>query len=154
MSDTRAKYENVDHDLLYSMVMDGNPEQVDQLAAKWNSLKTDMNNLATALTNDLAGLLKTWNSASGDEYNKRVTSVATFANTVAGEFGSVDSGLKLMSGPLREAKGNAPDPAETADNDSMVGGMVAGATAGSVAGPFGTLAGGVLGGVFGHDRDE
>src|SRR3954465_1487971 len=122
MSDTRAKYDHLDHNLLYSMVMDGDPEQVDKLGAKWNSLKTDMNNLATALSNDLAGLAKTWSSKSGDEYHKRVSSVVTFANTVAGEFGSVDSGLKLMSGPLREAKANAEDPAETADNDSMVGG--------------------------------
>jgi len=85
MSDTRARYENLDHNLLYSMVMDGDPEQVDKLAAKWNSLKTDMNNLATALNNDLAGLATSLRASIGVLAGEKASSSKPEGPTPRGE---------------------------------------------------------------------
>ena len=154
MSDLHGRYAGLSHQALYDMVMAGKPAQVRLVGAAWNRLRTDMNNLASAVDADLRGLFRTWSSPAGEEYRDRVGSIVTFANLVAGEFGSVETSLNLMAGPLEHAIATSDSPAETDDHDSMVDGALRGASTGAAGGPAGAVAGLVVGATFGHQQDE
>lgn len=149
-----ARYENTSHEELYQQLMAGDPEQIDGLAAHWRSIHDTVSGLASALRRDLTALLPSWEGAAGQEYQRRVASVVTFAETLAAEFDEIRSGLTTMAEGLREAQRDAESPEETDDHDGLLGGAGAGALAGSRFGVGGAVVGGVIGGITGYNQDE
>jgi hypothetical protein len=149
------RYRNLSHSDLYAMLNAGNPDQVDDLASKWKSLQDTADLLATTLARDLERLGGEWDSESGREFARRVGLIVSYAQMLTSEFGHVKDGLALMSGPLREAKKQAENPADTDDVDKTLKGAATGATiGGAIAGPGGAMVGGVIGGMMGHNQDE
>lgn len=146
MSDFYGRYQHVSHAELYQQLMAGQPGQVDGLAAEWQTMEQTLNSLAGDLESDLEKLRTSWQSASGEEFQRRVRAIVQYARDLADSFHNVREGLTMMSGPLREAQAKAEHPDETDDYDKTI----KGALYGSVAGVPGML----IGGIYGHQKDE
>lgn len=146
MSDFYGRYQHVSHAELYQQLMAGQPGQIDGLAAEWQTMEQTLNSLAGDLESDLEKLRNSWQSASGEEFQRRVGAIVTYARDLADSFHNVREGLTMMSGPLREAQAKAEHPDETDDYDKTVKGALFGSLAG--------VPGMVIGGIYGHQKDK
>jgi uncharacterized protein YukE len=148
------RYKHLTHQELYAKLHAGVPGQVDGLATAWKSIQDTANELAAALRRDLDRLQPRWDSAAGREFQRRMELIAGYAQSLAGDFDSMRSGLTTMSGALTEALRKAESPDKTDDLDKTISGAAKGAAIGAVLGPAGSVVGGVVGGALGHNKDE
>ncbi|PZF93430.1 WXG100 family type VII secretion target, partial [Micromonospora deserti] len=146
MSEYIQRYQHVSHQQLYDGVMAGKPSQVDGVAADWTSLKGILDDLRRDLSGDLDKLANTWTGAAGQEFQRRLTLIAEYADTLGQGMADVSRGLTLMADQLRTAQQQAESPAETDDHDKAVSGAVKGAVFG--------VPGIVVGGLLGHQQDK
>jgi uncharacterized protein YukE len=145
-SDPTGRYAGVSHQTLYDQLKAGDPEQVDGLATHWSTMSSTLSDVSRPLATDLARLAGSWEGSSGTEFQRRLTLVANYADSLSEEYSRVGEGLALQSNPLRAAQAQAEHPDETDDNDQMWKGVAKGSVAG--------VPGMVIGGVFGHNKDE
>ncbi|HEY3505127.1 MAG TPA: hypothetical protein VGN37_20370 [Actinocatenispora sp.] len=141
------KYKKYSHDDLYKWLKAGDPNQVDGLLDEWKKIVDGTHDMSTNLDTELETLGGQWTSASGDEFDRRMGKVSSFANNLSIDIGTFRTTLQSMSTELRNAQKQNEDPENTDDNDSTVGGAVVGYV---VAGPVG----GLVGGIMGHNRDK
>ncbi|MFF3867506.1 WXG100 family type VII secretion target [Micromonospora sp. NPDC001898] len=147
MSEYTARYEHVSHEKLYEAVKAGDPAQIDGLAAKWDSMKGTLDDLARDLKGDLDKLANGWTGDAGREFQRRLSLVVDHSTTLSEGMTDVRQGLTLMATHLRTAKKDAESPDETDDHDKAVSGAIKG---GAVLGP----AGAIVGGIMGHNQDK
>ncbi|WP_229402635.1 WXG100 family type VII secretion target [Micromonospora okii] len=147
MSEYTARYEHVSHEKLYEAVNAGDPAQIDGLAAKWNSMKGTLDDLARDLRGDLDKLANGWTGDAGREFQRRLSLVVDYSTTLSEGMADVRQGLTLMATHLRTAKKEAESPEETDDHDQAVSGAVKGGVT------FG-LPGAIVGGIMGHQQDK
>ncbi|MER5702474.1 WXG100 family type VII secretion target [Micromonospora sp. NPDC002296] len=147
MSEYTARYEHVSHEKLYEAVQAGDPAQIDGLAAKWDSMKGTLDDLARDLKGDLDKLANGWTGDAGREFQRRLSLVVDHSTTLAEGMTDVRQGLTLMATHLRTAKKDAESPDETDDHDKTISGAIKG---GAVLGP----AGAIVGGIMGHNQDK
>ncbi|MER7416634.1 WXG100 family type VII secretion target [Micromonospora peucetia] len=146
MSEYTQRYEGVGHQQLYDGVMAGQPGQIDGVAAQWTSLKGMLDGLSRDLSSDLDKLANTWTGSASQEFQRRLTLVTDYADTLGEGMADVSRGLTLMAGELRTARKQAESPAETDDHDQTVSGAAKGAVFG--------VPGMVIGGLLGHQQDK
>jgi len=148
-------YAALSHEVLYKMLMVGDPGQVDGLASEWSSVQGTVEHLAASLGRDLAALHEVWAAESGTEFQRRVGIVSAYSADLGRDFDALHQGLTLMAGALREARAKAENPADTDDSDSTLSSAATGAlVGGAVAGAPGAAVGATIGAVFGHEQDE
>lgn len=151
MSDLENYYRGIDHTQLYNQLHEGNPKQVDALAARWQSFVDTADGLANQLAADLNKVAGGWDGSAGAEFQRRVGLVVTATRNVSVDGNNTKIYLSTSAGYLRNALESAepaPNPNHARD-DSMMGGA-----AGSLLGPVGTIVGGVIGNELGHQQDE
>ncbi|WP_428962410.1 WXG100 family type VII secretion target [Micromonospora fluostatini] len=146
MSEYTQRYEPVSHQQLYDGVRAGDPEQIEGLATGWSTMRDTLNDLSRSLDGDLEGLAGTWSGAAGQEFQRRLTLIVRYAETLAEGMADVRQGLSTMSGQLRTAKQDAESPEETDDHDKAISGAAKGAIFG--------LPGAAIGGFLGHQQDK
>ncbi|MER7459919.1 WXG100 family type VII secretion target [Micromonospora sp. NPDC126480] len=146
MSEYSQRYEGVSHEELYNGVMAGQPGQIDGVAAQWTALKGIVEDLRRELSGDLEKLANTWTGAAGQEFQRRVGLVTSWAESLGEGMADVGRGLTLMADHLRTAREQAESPAETDDHDQAVSGAAKGAIFG--------VPGMVVGGLLGHQQDK
>ncbi|MCX4387038.1 WXG100 family type VII secretion target [Micromonospora peucetia] len=146
MSEYTSRYEGVGHQQLYDGVMAGQPGQIDGIAAQWTSLKGMLDGLSRDLSSDLDKLANTWTGSASQEFQRRLTLVTDYADTLGEGMADVSRGLTLMAGELRTARKQAESPAETDDHDQTLSGAAKGAVFG--------VPGMVIGGLLGHQQDK
>ncbi len=146
MSDYSQRYQGVSHEELYNGVMAGQPGQIDGVAAQWTALKGIVDDVRRELSGDLEKLGNTWTGSAGQEFQRRVGLVATWAESLGEGMADVSRGLTLMADHLRTARQQAESPAETDDHDQAVSGAAKGAIFG--------VPGMVVGGLLGHQQDK
>lgn len=146
MSDFYHRYQHESHGALYAQLMAGEPDQIDALASQWRVMEQTLDDLALSLESDLAKLRTAWESASGEEFQRRVGLIGTYARDLAEGFRKLREGLSMMSGPLRNAQARAEHPDETDDYDKTIKGAVSGMAGG--------IPGMVIGGFLGHQKDK
>jgi uncharacterized protein YukE len=150
-----AHYDGYSHDELYAMVKAGHPEQVDAVAAIWNSLATTADDFARDLERDLGRLGPYWSGAAGIEYARRVASMARFSRDISTETGVVGSRLGILAQLLRETQAKIENPADTDDHDKTASYAATGAkVGGTVLGPGGAIVGTAAGGIAGWFADD
>ncbi|NJP31115.1 WXG100 family type VII secretion target [Micromonospora sp. HSS6-12] len=126
--------------------MAGQPGQIEGVAAQWTALKGIVDDLRRDLKGDLEKLANTWTGEAGQEFQRRLGFVATYAESLGEGMADVSRGLTLMADHLRTAKEQAESPAETDDHDQAMSGAAKGAVFG--------VPGMVVGGLLGHQQDK
>ncbi len=151
----QANYQHLSHQELYDMLMAGQVGQVESTATDWNVLQQRADNLASALAGDLHRLAGNWNSASGQEYQRRVGLIGDYSSQLGEDFALMQEQLTTLAGDLRQAqdKGRADNPADIHPNHTLTD-TLKGAVVGLPLGPVGILGGGAIGALQGHDADE
>jgi uncharacterized protein YukE len=147
VSEYTARYQHVSHEKLYEAVNAGDPAQIDGLAAKWNSMRGTLDDLARDLKGDLDKLANGWTGDAGREFQRRLSLIVDYSGTLSEGMADVRQGLTLMATHLRTAKKEAESPAETDDHDRAISGAVKGGVT------FG-LPGAIVGGIMGHQQDK
>jgi hypothetical protein len=141
-----AHYAGKSHQQLYNELMAGKPGQVHAQAATLSSLYSMVDDMSNTLDRDLFGLGLVWQSASGQEYTRRVGAIVSFSGSVAGGFDNMQSGLTVMADQLQTAQSQAESPDKVDTNnmveDAAIGGVLFGAP------------GAIIGGWMGHNKDE
>lgn len=152
----KTDYTKVPHEQLFTQLHEGKADKdFDTTAAHYDKQRLDAHTLAQDIAGDLRKLELVWKGQAFDAYETAVTAISTFANNLGDDFSKTYQTVSGLKPHLAKALRDMPNPKDTDDNDSTIGGVAAGATAGAVvAGPVGAVAGGVVGGLFGHDRDE
>ncbi|MEH1057300.1 WXG100 family type VII secretion target [Micromonospora sp. CPCC 206171] len=146
MSEYTQRYQHVSHRELYDAVHAGDPQQIDNLASQWSSLRDTLDNLARDLGADLDKLAPTWTGDAAREFQDRLSLVVRYSSDLAEGTADVRQALSLMAGQLRTAQRNAESPEATDDHDKALDG----ATKGLVLGVPGMIVGGILG----HQQDK
>ncbi|GAB3169539.1 hypothetical protein FHX75_12564 [Micromonospora palomenae] len=146
MSEYTQRYQHVSHRELYDAVHAGDPQQIDNLASQWSSLRDTLDNLARDLGADLDKLAPAWTGDAAREFHDRLSLVVRYSSDLAEGTADVRQALSLMAGQLRTAQRNAESPEATDDHDKAVDG----ATKGLVLGVPGMIVGGILG----HQQDK
>lgn len=146
MSEYTARYQGVSHEELYNAVMAGKPSQIDDLAADWTSLKGILDGLGRELGGDLDKLANTWTGEAGQEYQRRLDFIVSYADTLGEGMADLSRALTLMADQLRTAHKEAESPEKTDDHDKAVSGAMKGAAFG--------LPGAIVGGLLGHQQDK
>ncbi|MET7876012.1 WXG100 family type VII secretion target [Micromonospora profundi] len=146
MSEYTQRYDGKSHQELYDAVMAGKPEQIDDLAAKWATLKGILDGLSRELSGDIEKLGNSWTGSAGREFQRRLTLIVSHTDALGEGMSGVKQGLTMMAGQLRTAHKKAESPEETDDNDKAVSGALKGAAFG--------LPGAVVGGIMGHQQDK
>jgi len=146
VSEYTHRYQHVGHQQLYDGVMAGKPDQIENLAAQWAALKGILDGLSRELSGDLDKVANTWTGSASQEFQRRMTLVTDYADTLGEGMADVSRGLNLMADELRVARKQAESPAETDDSDKTISGAAKGAVFG--------LPGAVVGGLLGHQQDK
>ncbi|MEU4717265.1 hypothetical protein AB0F73_26940, partial [Micromonospora purpureochromogenes] len=146
MSEYTQRYQHVSHRELYDAVHAGDPQQIDNLASQWSSLRDTLDNLARDLGADLDKLAPAWTGDAAREFHDRLSLVVRYSSDLAVGTAEVRQALSLMAGQLRTAQRNAESPEATDDHDKAVDG----ATKGLILGVPGMIVGGILG----HQQDK
>ncbi|WP_163512281.1 hypothetical protein [Fodinicola acaciae] len=152
----KTDYSKIPHEQLYNQLHEGKAgKDFDDAAALYDKQRLDAHTLAGDIGGDLRKLEQVWKGEAFDAYKTAVGAISTFAEKLGDDFSTTFHTLSGLKPHLAQALKDMPNPKDTDDNDSTIGGAAAGAAAGTViAGPVGTVAGGIVGGIFGHDRDE
>ncbi|MGK5441890.1 WXG100 family type VII secretion target [Micromonospora sp. URMC 105] len=146
MSEYTQRYQHVSHRELYDAVQAGDPQQIDNLASQWSSLRDTLDNLSRDLGTDLEKLAPAWTGDAAREFHDRLSLVVRYSSELAEGTAEVRQALSLMAGQLRTAQGKAESPEATDDHDKAVDG----ATKGLILGVPGMIVGGILG----HQQDK
>jgi uncharacterized protein YukE len=118
------RYNKVQHDQLYRELMAGTPSQVDSLADVWHTTAETLRTMAANLRTDLATLGNSWAGESATAFQSRAALVASWAEELATEATTMQTGLSAMSAALSSAQAQgAPVPSGSAtwDHDTVLG---------------------------------
>jgi uncharacterized protein YukE len=118
------RYSAVQHEQLYRELMAGTPSQVNSLADVWHTTAETLRTAAAQLRTDLASLGTAWAGHSATAFQTRAARVAAWAEELANEATTMQTGLSAMSAALTYAQGHGvPVPSGNAawDHDSVLG---------------------------------
>lgn len=118
------RYRRLSHDELYRQLRAGTPTQVEGLAASWRRTEDALRALATTLRRDLDALARFWVGVGSDEYQRRLTIVAAWAEALLDEAVAIRTGLSLMSSMLADTQSRAEPDAPAAEDwaaDGLLG---------------------------------
>ncbi|MGA8115275.1 MAG: hypothetical protein WCA46_16550, partial [Actinocatenispora sp.] len=118
--DLVGKYDQYSHEQLYHWLKAGDPDQIDGLAGGWKEIVGGCHDLSVNLGRELRNLDAEWTSASGDEFQRRVGLISTFADGLANDIGTFRVNLSGMGSSLRDAQQNNEDPGRTEGHHNVV----------------------------------
>jgi uncharacterized protein YukE len=151
----QTDYSKVSHQDLYNQLHASDPDSIDPMAGIYQLQQSSAHTLSNDIDGDLRKLKLVWKGDAFDAYESAITAISTFAHGLGDDLSHSYQSMSSLKQPLKQALKDMPNPKDTDDNDSTVGGAAAGAAAGTAILPgAGTVIGAIGGGIFGHSRDE